>query len=315
MRFNFDAKKGTEKVSGLLQKTADASKKTAVAVQQGAQTLAEKSKNDSYLRKLKKYNPVFPEQYCSDNFNIPNMIRIVDDAERRGIDVCEGSIGWLSKEGNIEVLNLYDEVAETCEIQFVPFAKCNEIYYVDNFDRHRFVRVDCIFSKAHEERMAELEHIAYSLGAKRCTIEIIESEVETKVESKKFEIKEKLKINIGTVSSTEKSEKDVSIRESHLRDGKTELLFDGCDMPQSPELKWFKYDDGVRNLIQMRCQNINSVKSKELKLNGSSSAAMSQKTAKEIENAVGKMGGGGSLGIESQAIKENHSKLVFYVEF
>ena len=315
MKFSIDTKKGAEKVSGFLQKTSDVSKKTAVVVQQGAQNLAEKSKNDSYLRRLKKYNPVFPEQYCSDDFNLPNMIRIVDDAERRGIDVCEGSIGWLSKEGDIEVLNLYDEVVEMCGIQFVPFAKCNEIYYVDNFDRRRFIRVDCIFGKAHEERMAELEHIAYSLGAKRCTIEIIESEVETKVENKKFEIKEKFRINIGTVSMTEKTEKDLNIKGSRLRDGKTELSFEGSNVPEVPELKWFKYDDGIINLIQMRCQNGNSVKSRELKLNGSSSAAMSQKTAKKIENAVGKMGGGGSLGMESQAIKENQSKLVFYIEF
>ena len=29
------------------------------------------------------------------------MIMIVDDAVRRGIDVCEGSIGWRSNENGI----------------------------------------------------------------------------------------------------------------------------------------------------------------------------------------------------------------------
>lgn len=315
MKFNFDTKKGVEKVSDLLQKTSDVSKKTAVVVQQGAQTLTEKSKNESYLRRLKKYNPVFPDQYYSDNFNIPNMIRIVDDAERRGIDVCEGSIGWLSNESDIEVLNLYDEAVEMSGIRFVPSAKCDEIYYVDSFDRNRFIRVDCIFSKAHEERMAELENIAYSLGAKYCSIEIIESEEETKAESKKFEFKEKLKINIGIVSSTDKAEKSINAKGSLLREGKTEITFEGNNQPNVPELKWFMYDDSIKNLIQMRCQNANSIKSRELRLLGSSSAAMSQKTAKSIDNAIGKMGGGGSLDMESQATKENKSKLVFYVEF
>lgn len=315
MKFSIDTKKGAEKVSGFLQKTSNVSKKTAVVVQQGAQNLAEKSKNDSYLRRLKKYNPIFPEQYCSDDFNLPNMIRIVDDAERRGIDVCEGSIGWLSKEGDIEVLNLYDEVAKECGIQFIPSAKCDEIYYVDSFDRSRFIRVDCIFSKAHEERLAELKHIAYSLGAKTCSIEISESMEEVKSESKKAELSEKFKIHIGTISSQEKSEKNLRYSGSQKREGKTVIQFEGSNYPQRPELKWFAYDDNIKNLIQMRCQDVNSIKSERLELSGASSAAMSQKTAKAIENAVSKMGVGGKLEMESQATRENLSKLIFNIEF
>lgn len=37
---------------------------------------------------------------------------IVDDAVRRDIDVCEGSIGWLGKENDIEILYLYDTAIE-----------------------------------------------------------------------------------------------------------------------------------------------------------------------------------------------------------
>ena len=178
MKFTIDTKKGAEAVSEFLQKTSDQSKKALADVQAGAVAISEKSKQDSYMRRLKKYNPLFPEMYHSADFNIPNMIVIRDDAERRGIDVCEGAIGWLGTVGGMEVLYLYDEAVAESGITFVPVASCDAVYYVDNHDRSRFIRTDCIFSKAHEERIAELKHVAHALGARKCTIEISESSME-----------------------------------------------------------------------------------------------------------------------------------------
>ena len=65
----------------------------------------------------------------------------------------------------------------------------------------------------------------------------------------------------------------------------------------------------------MRCENVNSIKSKELRLEGSVSATMSQKTAMSIDKAISKMGVGGNMDMENQAVKENSSTLVFSIEF
>ena len=169
------AKKGAEAFSGLVRSTRDFGKKAADSAKNGVSAMVERSKSESYARRLKKYNPIFPEQYLSEGFNLPNMIMIVDDAVRRDIDVCEGAIGWLGKDSGMEVLYLYDEAVDFSGIQFVPMVTCDAVYYVDSFDRNRFIRTDCIFSKAHEERLAELKNIAYLLGARRCVIEIEES--------------------------------------------------------------------------------------------------------------------------------------------
>ena len=185
MKITIDTKKSAEAVSGFLQKTSDLGKKTVSDVQAGAVALSEKAKQDSYLRRLKKYNPLFPDVYHSESFNLPNMIMIRDDAERKGIDVCEGAIGWLGNESGMEVLYLYDEFVRDSGITFVPSADCDAVYYVDSFDRTRYLRVDCIFKKAHEEKLAELKYVAYCLGAKSCTIEISESNVEVSVSKKK----------------------------------------------------------------------------------------------------------------------------------
>ena len=190
MKIEFDKKKSAEALSGIVQSTVDFGKKAAADARVGVAAMVEKSKADSYARRMKKYNPLFPDQYRSDNFNLPNIIMIVDDAVRRGIDVCEGSIGWLSKESGVEILCLHDEAVAFSGIQFIPTVTCDALYYVDSFDRNKFIRTDCIFSKAHEERMAELKHIAYALGAKRCTIEINESSSDTQVQNKSVNLTE-----------------------------------------------------------------------------------------------------------------------------
>lgn len=312
MKIEFDKKKSAEALSGIVQSTMDFGKKAAADAKVGVAAMVEKTKADSYARRLKKYNPLFPDQYRSESFNLPNIIMIVDDAVRRGIDVCEGSIGWLSKESGVEILCLYDEAVDFSGIKFVPAVTCDALYYVDSFDRNKFIRTDCIFSKAHEERMAELKHIAYSLGAKRCTIEINESSSDTQVQNKSVNLTESFR----GLSSTESAEQSIAQTGKSRRSGHIEVEFEGKAEPQRPELKWFAHDDTIKRLIEICCEGKRSVKTETLELAGSSSATMSQKTACAIDGAIGKMGGAkGGSSMDAQAAKEHQSKLLFHIEF
>ena len=241
------------------------------------------------------------------------MIMIVDDAVRRGIDVCEGAIGWLSNQNGMEVLHLYDEYIQGSGIQFVPAPICDAVYYVDRFDRNRFIQTECIFSKAHEERMAELKNIAYMLGAKSCSIEISESSVEVEVSKKQFEMKADIKgVN---ASSKDSSEQNSSYKGMTHRSGKIVAEFSGSSDVKCPELRWFKHDDTIKRLIDIRCADPNAIKSETLTLEGNTSATMSQKTAYAIDNAISKISVGGKANMEGQAMKENQSKLIFSIEF
>lgn len=315
MKITFDKKKGAEALAGIINKTSDASKKAIVSVQENAKVVVEKTKSENYARKLKKYNPIFPDEYLDSSFNLPNMIVIVDDAVRRGIDVCEGAIGWRSNENGMEVLHLYDEAVQMSGVEFVPNATCDAVYYVDSFDRNRFIRIDCIFSKAHEERLAELKHIAYSLGAKTCSIEISESSSEVQVSKKSFHLKENAKLNIVSAENSESAQQDTSYKDSSNRSGRIIAEFEGTTTPMYPTLKWFAYDDNIKRLIDMRCNGTHSIKSETIELSGASYATMSKKTAYAIDSTINKMGVSGSSAMESQATRENLSKLVFHIEF
>ena len=315
MKINIDTTKEKEAVSKFLQKTSDIGKKTVSDVQASALAFSEKTKQDSYLRRLKKYNPLFPDVFYSDDFNIPNMIVIRDDAERRGIDVCEGSIGWLSQESGMEVLYLYDEEVASCGLEFVPSAECDAVYYVDSFDRKRFIRTDCIFKKAHEQKLAELKHIAHSLGAKACTIEISESDMEVNISKKKASFGGGGLVRGVKVSATEIAEQNASAKNSNQRSGKITATFEGSNTPKMPTLKWFAHDEIIIKLIDSRINGENSIKTEMLELEGASSATMSQKTAYAIDNAVGAMKLKGNSTMESQAVRENRSTFLFSIEF
>lgn len=307
MKINFDKKKITEATAGIVQKTVDTGKKVAVGTKKNVESAIEKVKNDSLAKKLKKLKPVFPEQYQSENFNLPNMITIVDDAVRRDEKLCEGAIGYLKNEKDIEILCLYDEAIEFSKLHFVPAPLCDATYYVDSFDRTKYIRTDCIFSKAHEERIAELKHIAHCLGAIRCSIEIEESISNVQAQKRNASVNEV----VYGIDNQESTETNLRQSGSDSRSGRVEIEFEGNTNCIVPELKWFSYDDNIKRLIEMRISNSNLIKSETLELSGASSATMSQKTAYAIDSAVG----GGGVSLSSQAENEHHSKLIFHIEF
>ena len=309
MAINFNAKKGTEKFSGLLQKTTEVGKNAAESVQKGAIALSEKVKEDSFQYRLNKYNPLFPDEYIADSFVLPQLIVIVDEAIRRGIDVCEGAIGWKSVEAETEVLHLYNTSTALRNIEFYPAPSTDATYYVDNFNPNRYINVDCIFNKAHEERLAELKQIAYALGAKSCTIEITESTQESNSSNRSTNLGGKLGA-MGKIGI--KADNSIASANAKKCSGKITAIFEGSVDPQYPELKWFANDENIKNLIVMRCVNPGRLKYKELTLTGSTSATMTQKTAAAIDGIKGLKGG---ISMQSQALVEHSSELLFTIEF
>lgn len=312
-KISLDIKKGMEAVAGSVQKAADLGKAVAVGVQSGAKEFSEQSKKEAYERMLKKYNPLFPEQYNSSSFNVPNMIMIVDDAVRKGIEVCEGAVGWLDKKNDVEILCLYDEAVASSGLQFVPAAVCDAVYYVDSFDRKRFVRLDHLLKKADEEKVAELEYIAYCLGAKSCSVQILETQEEYSIV--KNMIHGAKNVIRGVENADLKVETEGAAAMFKMRGAAGKAEFSGSQAIRMPELKWFRYDENIKRLIEMRLEGKDTVRSKELKLEGVSSATISQKTALAVDAAVKGMGVNGAASMEKQSKRECNSTFCFHIEF
>lgn len=307
MESNEKQKKFLNGMSDALQKATELSKKAVDGLQKGAKTLSEKTQNNGYERRLKKYKPFFSKDLDAEDFRLPNIIQIVDEVVRKDVDVCEGAIGWTSVEKETEVLHLYEEETQRINVTFIPYMECNAIYYVDHFDNARYVKVDCIFSRSLDEKLAELKYIAHTLGAKQCTIEIEDKKAERK--SVVWGIGGKL----GRYSASD--EQSASSGVGDRRRGRIEAKFEGNDNPKKPKLKWFAHDDNIKRLIEMRCTSRNSIKSETLELEGASSATMSLKMASAINSVMGNAGIKTSLNLEKKAEEEQQSKMIFSVEF
>lgn len=304
--------KSTGAITKVLHKTADLSKKAASTLKTTATIVAEKAGEGSRSRRLKKYNPVFPSRFNSPDFHLPNMIMIVDDATYRDIDVCEGAIGSLVKINDVEILYLFDEAVADSGLRFIPSATCDAIYYVDNFDRSRFIRIDCIFSEALKGKIAELKYIARSLGAKYCSIEISESSSETQVSGQSHAVDAHVNADaLKCSASLNQSEK-----KDYQNRGKYEATFQGSDKPKRPKLKWFAHDESIQELVNGRCNNTNKTISDMLELHGSSSATISRQTAVAIDAVYEKANRIGTQdSMDTQASKEQKTTLKYYIEY
>lgn len=308
-----DLHKSAERVGNAIGKAAEIGKKAVDNTKAGAQSLANKAQEESVKAQIKKYNPVFPDQYSEPGFGLSNLIRIVDDVVRKDIEVCKGAIGWKSQENGVEVFHLYDETVTFSGLHFIPAAVCDAVYYVDVHDRSRFIRLECYFEKMQESKLAELQHIAFSLGAKKYSVEIYDTSSEKRNSKQKGSLRGKA--GAGTASASR--ERNLTVENETRRESVAYAEFAGDMKPAQPVLRWFAHDDNIRNLIHMRCsdEGQNVMKTYNIEFKGTDFATMGVSTAAKIDAAIGKLGLGSDLNMQSKVIEERRHKMSFQLEF
>lgn len=264
----------------------------------------------AYQQQLNRYRPVTKETYQSPSFHLPNMIRIVDGNERRGIDVCRDAIGWLDTVKGTQIFNLYREAIGDSELSFYPKPSLYSRYYIDAFDRSRFVDLDSYFATMQQDKMAELRRIAFMLGAKRCKLEVTEYEETRRGHQVKGNAKAGKRGSVrmdGSLSDSTRSEKKILFTQE----------FEGDMVPQRPELHWYAHDSDVLLLIETRCggEDINKAKSYRVELKSETTMTMSVSLAMAIDEACSKLNIRANSSLTSQAKRELRQSFVFEVEF
>ena len=280
--------------SNAFKKVSDIGKKTI----EGAKSFAEQTQKNIHDQQAKKYIPVTKEEFNDEDFQIPSIIKITDDSANREFVESEDAIGWIEQHKDVPVLHMYNSFTKDCGLTFAPLAQKDDVYCMDKFNANIYINANQIFGKATKEKLAELSNIAYILGAKSCSVEILEAEDEMDSGNAKIGIK-----GIG-IAAGEKS------TTSNKQSGKNRSNFEGHDNPQEPELKWFAHDDNIKWLIEMRCKR--AIKSNILELEGSSSKTISKSAACAIDDLLGAKG---NSSMEKQAMKEYNNVLVFEIEF
>lgn len=261
---------------------------------------------------LARYNPIFPDEFTSPDFDLPNLIIIEDGDARKNIDVCKGAIGWLSKTKGMEVLHLYDAAVSFSNLCFYPIPKINSAYYVDSLGGDRFLDLDSYHEVIQKEKMTELKNIARSLGAKECYLETYEEDSSYTKSKKSINASAKSAITKNTSGSVDQQ---VNSEHTQKRSITFQQVFEGSNNPIRPELNYFKNDTEILSLIDSRCLENNQTKEYSFQLDASSSSAMSITTALKIDSALKVAKVKANSTFMQTTEQESKRKLIFHINF
>ncbi len=235
------------------------------------------------------------------------MIRVLDP-EKPYLEnpVCIGSVGFGMREKNMKVLNLFNQNAQDYGLTFYP-SSGNYGYYVDPCNPTLDISLNDYFSYLKRVRIDELTRIAQDLGATKIRISL-------KAEKKTFvDNKAKIKGREGKVASEEISHTNVAQKFESIEVA-SESSFKGHD-PVEPKLVYFKNENDIKSLIEMRMNKENLLTAKTISFKYNNSSGMKEADAINVDAALAKMKLGGNASISSEVRDENRLFFEYYIEF
>lgn len=281
----------------------------AVAVKHGGERAIDglgKAKQDLDIRRLR---PVFPGQ-IGNEYKIPPFVQVVDHDKNFGKDVCHGAIGFDRRPNHVPMFAVSRGRLEELDLKFLPNAN-DMFFYIHPYDNHTYIAIDEYFLYLRKQRVAELEKIAYDLGAKHLKI--------TYMEEKESFVKKTATLN-GTGKQRKISAKaDANhISEKHeyadVRVG-AEMFWEGHDIPRRPKLSLYQDEIDIINLIDMRMENPSAVKSKTYLLNYNTRREMKVEDAIKIDGALKALKMNGAATLRSISEMQSRMKLEYEIEF
>ncbi len=305
----FPKKEIAEWASGFSQAARGKVVGVAAAVKDKSEQVIEHANEAKLLKERKTLCPVFLSDLEAPDYSIPPLISIAEpDEKHQKSVVCEGSIGFLKRAGDLQILNIYPDKAGFLNLVFQP-ALGQAVYYVDNTQKNLYINLEDYFEYQKKARIDELEQIAYCLGARHVEARLIERERIT--DAVKGKISGKAQKAAKTEGEYEQTRSEMSLSEVALCTD-----FDGNCTPTRPVLKYFKNEASILNLIGMRLSNTdNKIKSKTYSWDFSHSSGIQEKTAVKIESAlkVAKIGINASL--VKKAATEKRTMLKYTIVF
>ena len=259
---------------------------------------------------LERLKPLFPEDFEKAEFALPKMISVAEiDKPHAENEVCKGSVGFRTVQDDLTVITIYPDFINTLGLSFYPEFDKN-VYYVDPCDRDHYISLDDYFSYMKMQRVAELQRIAQSLGAKHFRVtykerskSISSASVDASLGVKNVGVKEDTKVS-HSVSNSEMSA--ISIE--------AEMRFPG-HAPIRPELHYLKKEINIVNLIEMRMDPLSPLQHQIFNIEMSNSSGIKVKDAVKIDAALKAMKVSATTKIASEAQDEARRILEYEIEF
>jgi len=283
------------------------------AVKKGTHTVISSAEEKARLIELKSLRPIFPHpvEYAisldDSEFYMPKFIRVNNrDKKYATSESCQGSIGYVSEEKGLHIVNVFRDSIDAFGLSFYPDSD-SEFYYVDPSDRDCYIALDEYFGYLKSVRVNELKRIAQDLGAKY--FKVTYKEEQTSFSSSKVKAGIRLTGNTKAEVSSDSSSKKFSRVEIE-----SEMKFPG-HAPIKPQLKYLQRDPSIQTLVAMRLDEKAPLMSEKFVLKMSHSSGMKESDAVKIDAVLKGMKLSGNSTVTSEAQSEARKYLEYDIEF
>lgn len=296
---NNDGSFDMEDVSAIAGTIGSAAKNTANAVKASAE-----ERRRALEREL--LQPIFEEDLENADFLISKLIRITEiDKKRSESDVCRGSIGYISVQKDLRIVNIFRDKVGLFGLLFYPDADY-ELYYVDPSDRDCYIALDEYFSYLKVARIDELQKIAQDLGAKHFRVTYQEQKTMFSSETAKGNIKA-----AGNVLDVERNLASTAISAVEVA---AEMECPGHE-PYQPKLKYLQREHSIQNLIALRMDESLPITHQKYTLQLSNSSGIKEKDAVKIDAALKAMKITGNTTVTSEVRNESRRFFEYEIDF
>ena len=276
------------------------------AAQNAANAMRDNAEARNREKERKALQPVFLEDLDSTDFTLSKLIRAVDiDKKHAESEVCKGSVGFISEQKELRIVNIYKNMIGAFGISLYPDAD-SEIYYIDPSDRDKYIALDDYFGYLKIARVNELQKIAQDLGAKHFRVTYREK----KASITKNDMKAKGNVRVGAAEA----ERNLSISDNSNIEVAAEMQCLG-HAPIEPKLLYLRGEPSIQSLIALRMDENSQIFHQEFSLKLSNSSGIKEKDAVKIDAALKAMKISGNTTVVSEAQSESRRFFEYEVDF
>lgn len=255
-------------------------------------------------KKVKSLNPF----YASDleRTTLPKLVQIVSrDKNYDDNSLCKGSIGLMSDNKTMTLLNVFTDSIQDFKLSFYP-NEHNRFYYVDPSNENLYIALDNYYDYLKIARVSELQSVAQSLGAKHFKVSYKE-QTESYV-NKKGSMKGK---GHGVQAEAKQT---VDTKSRYKMNIESEMYFSG-HQPFQPVLQYLKNDPAINSLISMRMAEEGDFQKQNLEIKLSDSSGLNKELSTKIDEVLSKFKFKLEASMTQQYKKESNSSLIYEIEF
>lgn len=276
------------------------------AAQNAANAMRDNAEARNREKERKALQPVFLEDLDSTDFTLSKLIRAVDiDKKHAESEVCKGSVGFISEQKELRIVNIYKNMIGAFGISLYPDAD-SEIYYIYPSDRDKYIALDDYFGYLKIARVNELQKIAQDLGAKHFRVTYREK----KASITKNDMKAKGNVRAGAAEA----ERNLSISDNSNIEVAAEMQCLG-HAPIEPKLLYLRGEPSIQSLIALRMDKNSQMFHQEFSLKLSNSSGIKEKDAVKIDAALKAMKISGNTTVVSEAQSESRRFFEYEVDF